>query len=82
MNQNIISNVVVADSTTFFLTDSAELVAYDIESGQQIGSVQFSGETILPESNRGYFVAAGGENVFVYFGDGRQLFALRFLSSQ
>ncbi|WP_420645467.1 PQQ-binding-like beta-propeller repeat protein [Candidatus Leptofilum sp.] len=81
-NQNVISNVAAADSTAFFLTDSAELVAYDIESGKQIGSVKFSGEDILPESDRGYFVAAGGGNVFVYLGDGRQLFALRFLSSQ
>ncbi|WP_420628305.1 PQQ-binding-like beta-propeller repeat protein [Candidatus Leptofilum sp.] len=81
-NQNVISNVAIADSTAFFLTDSAELVAYNIESGQQIGSVQFSGETVLLEADRGYFVAAGGENVFVYFGDGRQLFAFHFIGQE
>jgi hypothetical protein len=41
----------------------------------------FLGEIQLGE-DRGYFVAASDGNVFVYLGDGRQLFAFRFLSEK
>jgi outer membrane protein assembly factor BamB len=80
--KNVVSNVAVDGAAAFFVTSQAELVALDVETGQKIGSVQFSnGETQLGE-DRGYFVAASGGNVFVYLGDGRQLFAFRFLADE
>ncbi len=78
--KNVVSNVAVDGTAAFFVTSQAELVALDAETGQKVGSVQFSnGETQLGE-DRGYFVAASGGNVFVYLGDGRQLFAFHFLA--
>jgi outer membrane protein assembly factor BamB len=81
-DNNVVSNVAVSDSTAFFLTSSAELIAIDVETGQKVGSLQFTnGETQLGE-DRGYFVAASGGNVLVDLGDGRQLFAFRFLADE
>jgi outer membrane protein assembly factor BamB len=78
--ENIVSNVAVDGAAAFFMTHQSELVALDVETGQKVGSVQFSnGETQLGE-DRGYFVAASGGNVFVYLGDSHQLFAFHFLA--
>ncbi|MCB9419064.1 MAG: PQQ-binding-like beta-propeller repeat protein [Ardenticatenaceae bacterium] len=80
--KNVVSNVAVDGAVAFFVTSQAELVALDVETGQKVGSVQFSnGETQLGE-DKGYFVAASGGNVFVYLGDGRQLFAFHFLADE
>jgi outer membrane protein assembly factor BamB len=76
---NIVSNVVANDSTVFFLTQSSELIAADIESGSTIGSVEFSNEQIQMNEDRGFFVAANNKNVYVYFGDSRQLMTFSFL---
>jgi outer membrane protein assembly factor BamB len=75
---DVISNVAVSGSTAFFLTSSAELMALTVETGKEVGTIQFSGGEIQQGTDRGYFVAAGGDKMFVYFGDSRQLFAFRF----
>lgn len=77
--QNVVSNVAVDGSVAFFLTTSAELIAYDLETGQRVGFAQFSGGDIFLGENRGFFVAANGGRAFVYFGDSRHLFALNVL---
>ncbi|MEJ2746581.1 MAG: PQQ-binding-like beta-propeller repeat protein, partial [Anaerolineae bacterium] len=78
--ENVVSNVAVDGAAAFFVTSQAELVALDVETGQKVGSVQFSNEETQLGEDRGYFVAASGGNVFVYLGDGRQLFAFHFLA--
>ena len=79
-DSNVISNVAATNSTAFFVTASAELIAIEIESGQKIGSVQFSDQYLQQKADRGFFVAASEESVFVYLGDSRQLFAFSFLA--
>ena len=73
--QNVVSNVAVDGSAAFFLTTSAELIAYDLETGQKVGFAQFSGGDVFQGESRGCFVAASTGMVFVYFGDSRQLFS-------
>ena len=75
---NVISNVAKNESTAFYLTTSAELVALDLYTGQKMGSVQFMISEIQLGSDRGYFVAAADDTVFAYFGDSRQLFSFHF----
>lgn len=82
LENNVISNVAVSDSTAFFLTFSAELIAIDVKTGQNVGSIQFTNGNIQLGEDRGFFVAANEGNVFVYFGDSRQLFAFHFFPNQ
>ena len=77
---NVISNVVVANDVAFYFTDSAELIAVDVYSGEKVGSVTFSIPNVEIGEDRGYFVAVNDKTIFVYFGDSRQLFALDFFS--
>ncbi len=77
----VISNIVANESLVFFLTQSAELVALDIDSGKMIGSVKFSGQEIKQEDGLAFFVAANREQVFVYLGDSRQLIAFSIAQS-
>ena len=65
-------------STAFYLTLQGELVARDIQTGQQVGIVQFSNGDIHLDADKGYFVATSENNIFVYFGDSRQLFSLKY----
>lgn len=76
-DQNVISNVAVAHNRAYFLTALVELVAMDIQSGSVIGKVAFTPEHVVPDEY-GFYVAASGNNVFVYLGDSQQLFAFHF----
>jgi outer membrane protein assembly factor BamB len=75
-DKNVVSNVAVDQSTAYFLTDSAELIARYIRTGRVVGKVEFAPKDITAEDDRGFYVAADDNHVFVYFGDSRQLFAL------
>lgn len=82
VNAFALSNVVVSHSSFFYLSPSAELIAADIATGDQLGSVQFSPKQVQMGEDRGFYVAANENNqVFVYFGDSRQLFAFQFTPS-
>jgi len=80
--ENVISNVSTNGSTIFFLTSSAKLLAVDIETGQEIGLIQFTNERFQLGETRGFFVAANEGSVFVYLGDSRQILAFRLLSDE
>jgi outer membrane protein assembly factor BamB len=77
-SENVISNVAVTHARAYFLTSAAELVVMEIQTGHVLGKVEFDAENLEPQDDRGFYVAATDNNVFVYFGDGRQLFAFRF----
>ncbi|MCP4426365.1 MAG: PQQ-binding-like beta-propeller repeat protein [Chloroflexi bacterium] len=82
---NVISNIAVDDSTAFYLSFEAELVGVNIETGQKVASVQFSGGSVhwgARGKGRGFYVAANDGKVFVYLGDSRQLFAFHLVSDE
>lgn len=79
-SDDIVSNISSNGSTLFFLTSSAQLTAVDASNGTLLGSVRFTGDSVQMIEERGFFVTASGDNVFVYLGDSHQLFAFRFSS--
>jgi outer membrane protein assembly factor BamB len=81
-NENVVSNVAVDHSHAYFLTSAAELVAMDIQTGHVLGKVEFDAENLEPQDDRGFFVAASDNNVFVYFGDSRRLLAFHFFPTE
>ena len=80
-DQNVISNVAVANNRAYFLTGLAELVAMDVWTGSVVGRVTFAPVNIVADEY-GFYVAASENNVFVYFGDSQQLFAFRFSADE
>jgi outer membrane protein assembly factor BamB len=81
-DEDVISNVAIDRVHAYFLTSAAELVATDIQTGQVVGKIEFNSENLEPQDDRGFFIAASDNNVFVYFGDSRRLFAFRFLPAE
>jgi outer membrane protein assembly factor BamB len=89
----VIGNIAAVANTAYFLSftnpdvawggDSLidiQLLAVDIRTGTVLETLEFEPGGI--QSGYGhykYYVAANEENIFVYLGDSRQLFALRFL---
>ncbi|MDA0245251.1 MAG: hypothetical protein OT477_17690 [Chloroflexi bacterium] len=79
LNQLVLSNVVASPSAFFYLSPSAELIAADLNTGQTIASVTFTPAQVQLGEDRGFYVATNESNqIFVYFGDSRQLFAFQF----
>lgn len=77
--ENIVSNVVISNSTVFYLTTANKLIAADLETGEELGFVQFSGGEIKEEYDQGFYVAANHNNqIFVHLGQSNQLFAFTF----
>ena len=88
----VVSNVAIGEELAYFLiippdsewyTDNivdVQLIAVDVQTGKTIGALEFEPSGI--QANYGhyhYFVAASDGIVLVYLGDGRQLFAFRYL---
>ncbi len=77
-SQVVVSNATATEKFVFYLTDSAELIAADLHTGQTIASVTFTPAQVQLGEDRGFYVAANESNqIFVYFGDSRQLSLLR-----
>lgn len=76
-----VGNPAIGEDVVFSLTQSAKLTAQDIETGNEIGSVQFSPSTIELANSPEIVLAADGDTVVVYFGDSQQIFAFRFVPS-
>lgn len=76
---NVISNVATNGVAAFFLTSSAKLIVLDIETGEEIGFVNFSNADFAPDRTQSYFVAANENQVFVFLGDSNQLFAFHLI---
>ena len=79
--QNVVSNVAVGGNTTYFLTEHAELVAIDTQTGKILNSLNFTPN--FSENfdfvNTSIYVAADGDIVAIYFEDTRQLSIFRFV---
>jgi len=72
---HFVSNFVAMNDALYALDPHARLVRLDIETGQEIGYLQFTPDQTNYKENR-YWVASDGQRLFVYFGDSRELIAL------
>jgi outer membrane protein assembly factor BamB len=90
--RGVIGNVAASNGAVYFLSSTGsdpvwggdivvdvELTAVDVKTGAILGTLSFEpGGIQSGGGNYGYNVAANGDTILVYLGDGRQLFALRF----
>jgi hypothetical protein len=78
--QPVVSNIAVGGPVTYFVTRDAQLIAVDTQTGNVLGSLNFTPG--FPEDihfeNDHIIVAADGDLVAVYFRDRRQLSIFRF----
>lgn len=78
---SVVSNLAMGDNAVvYFVTEDAHLLAVDGHTGQELGRVEF-GTTATTDQSAAYDVTASQDFVLVYMGDGRKLFAFRFLGS-
>ncbi len=90
---SVVSNVIVANSAAYFLVvgtgpwgvdavQEAQLLVVDIGTGSLVGDLSFEPSEIRANyGNYEYIVSVHNNNIYVYLGDGRQLFCLRFLDN-
>ncbi len=79
---SVVSNLAIGDNAVvYFVTEEAQLLAVDGHTGQELGRVEF-GTTATTDQSTAYDVTASQDFVLVYMGDGRKLFAFRFLGSE
>jgi outer membrane protein assembly factor BamB len=71
-----ISNAGVNDGKVYALRDDARLEVLDIDTGIELGYVQFTPEQTDPTENAYWVGVDEQERVFVYFGDSQELMAL------
>lgn len=69
------SNFVVMNGSLYALNYSAQLVQLDIETGQEMGHLQFTPDQADYSISR-YWVATNGQMLFVSFDDSQELIAL------
>jgi hypothetical protein len=79
-DESVVSNVAVGGTTTFVVTENAELKALDTLTGNLIGSLQFTPAFAEDYDfvNNSIIVAADDNIVAVYFRDSRQLSVFQF----
>jgi outer membrane protein assembly factor BamB len=76
---NIQSNLVVEKGVLFFVTGDTELMAFNLYTGELLGSVTFSpGVDEVAGYNTSILVSASGSQVAVYFSSSYQLFVFHF----
>jgi outer membrane protein assembly factor BamB len=73
-----VSNYVLLDGKVFVLKSEGKLAALDVNSGQEIGNVQFNRGFSDAWGEASFFVAAQSPYVVVYFGDTQELVAFKF----
>jgi outer membrane protein assembly factor BamB len=78
LDREVVSNIALSKGILFFLTEDALLWAVDEDTGEILGSVQFTPNNLRFNVPYDHHVAATSEFVIVYLGDSRQLFAFRF----
>ncbi len=78
--QTVVSNVAVNGPITYFVTQDAQLVVVNTQTGELLGQMQFT--PVFPAdfdfSNNVIIVAAADDLVAVYFPDQQQLSIFRF----
>jgi hypothetical protein len=81
-DQIIASNITVGGTITYFVTDTAKLIALGTQTGEVLGSVNFSPAFAddFDFSNNSIYVAAYNNFVTVYFEDTQQLSIIKFMS--
>jgi outer membrane protein assembly factor BamB len=83
---DVVGNVAAQNSTAYFLTSNARLLAVNIRTGSILGVVDFGTDKfVLQDDNlflHGFSVAAIGGVVIVHLGDSQQLFAFHFSSDE
>ncbi len=82
--QNVVSNVAVGGNNTYFLTEHAELIVIDTQTGKLLNSLKltpnFSED--FDFVNTDIFVAAADDIVAIYFQDTQQLSVFRFVMQE
>ena len=75
-NEKLVSNIGLSQGIIYAIQIDGDLVAIDPNTGREIGYVKFSPlRTETTSRTKAYWVATTDKNVFVYFGDSRELIA-------
>lgn len=75
-NEKLVSNIRLSQSILYAIQVDGDLVAIDPNTGREIGYVKFSPSRAETTSRtKAYWVATTDKNIFVYFGDSRELIA-------
>jgi outer membrane protein assembly factor BamB len=72
-----VSNYALSDSRVYAIRLNGELVALDVETGQEIGEMVFGPAAPAKPGEYPYWVAAEDGYVLAYFGDSQELIALK-----
>lgn len=72
----IISNPAVIDRTIYAIRRNGDIVGIDLDTGQEVGTIQFNISQTDPRQNA-YWLAANGRQLFAYYGDSRELIAFQ-----
>lgn len=72
-----ISNYALSDARVYAIRQHGELVALDVETGQEIGEIVFGQISPMKLGEYPYWVAAEDGYVLAYFGDSQELIALK-----
>ena len=73
--ERVYSNVAVNNSTAFFVNKDGQLLAVNIETGEEIGRLQFPYHSSSSPFSSVFHVASSENYVLVHTGDGQQLIA-------
>lgn len=95
IDEPVVSNIAVDDSTAYFVTMNTELVAVNVPTGEILGRLSFTPEfdpnfdaydpnyhSSFDFLNEAPTVAAGNDYIVVYFEDKRQLSVFRFINQK
>jgi outer membrane protein assembly factor BamB len=79
-DEPVVSNIAVAGTTTYFLTENNRLIVLDTYTGEILGELAFAPRFShdFDFVNTSIIVAADGDVVAVYFEDSKQLSIFRF----
>ncbi len=76
LEDDLVSNFAVIDQTVYAIRDDGSLVGLDLDTGQEVGTIEFNTAQTYPNQNT-YQLSAGEHNLFVYYGDSRELIAFQ-----
>jgi outer membrane protein assembly factor BamB len=79
-DQYVVSNVAVDGSTSYFVTENAQLVAINTETGNVLGRMDFNPKFAkdFDYTNTSIFIAAHNQNIAVYFENTKQISIVHF----
>lgn len=74
LEDDLVSNFAIIDRTVYTIRRNGDIVGLDLDSGQEIGVIQFNTDQTDPSQNA-YWLAANERQLFAYYGDSRELIA-------